>query len=283
MLVAKTSLALSVLTLFLASQTVKVDVNLINVFVTVHDEAGKPVAGLTRDDFVVYDDDQPQAISVFEKDEAVHSSIAVLMDTSGSMVDILPFMNRGVRDFAQTILHPDEYYVMTFGTSVRMIHRSPQTVVHLDQVLKELKPYGTSVLFDAMQYGMDRVQTSENQRKALVVFTDGYDNGSKLNYGRVARDAQASGALLYFVAIGSKILVDTQTLESLASVSGGRTFYVPKSDSVSPYLARIRDELSRQYYLGYYTGRRSGLHHIRVETPNQKGLTLHARTAYWGG
>src|SRR5687767_9256388 len=82
-----------------AQQTLKVDVNLVNVFATVKDDRGNFVANLNRDDFRIYEDDQPQDIQVFEKQNEVDSSIGMLMDTSGSMVDILPFMKRGIRDF----------------------------------------------------------------------------------------------------------------------------------------------------------------------------------------
>jgi Ca-activated chloride channel homolog len=266
-----------------SQQTLKVDVDLVNVFVTVKDANGEFVTGLTEDDFVIYDDAEPQKIAVFDKDSAVRSAIGVLLDTSGSVVGILPYETRGIRDFAKSIFFPDEYFVITFGTSVRLIHRSPETPQHLDQVLLGLRPYGTSVLFDAMLYGMDRVNASDNERKALVVFTDGNDNGSNIEFGRVAQESQISGVLLYFVAIGSPVLVDKHTVESLAGNSGGRVFYVPKAESVVPYLDQIRTELSRQYYLGYYIVRRPGYHRIRVDLPGRSSLTVHTRDGYLVG
>jgi Ca-activated chloride channel family protein len=267
----------------LAQQTLKVDVDLVNVFVTVKDAGGQFETGLTKDDFVIYDDGEPQKIAVFEKDNAVRSAIGVLLDTSGSVVDILPYETRGLRDFARSISYPDEYLVITFGTNVRLIHRSPETFQHLDQVLLGLRPFGTSVLFDAMLYGIDRVNASDNERKALVVFTDGNDNGSNIEFGRVAQESQMSGVLLYFVAIGSPVLVDKHTVESLAGNSGGRVFYVPKAESVVPYLDEIRTELSRQYYLAYYITRRPGYHRIRVDLPGRSNLSLHTRDGYLVG
>src|SRR5262245_48472528 len=83
----------------LAGQNLKVDVNLVNIFATVKDDRGNFVTGLTKEDFRIYDDDQPQDIQIFEKQQKVDSTIGILMDTSGSMVDILPFMKRGIRDF----------------------------------------------------------------------------------------------------------------------------------------------------------------------------------------
>ena len=263
-----------------AQQTLKVDVDLVNVFITAQSDRGEFVTDLKRDDFAVYDDGQPQQISIFEKEHEVRSAIAILLDTSGSSIDILPYERRGLLEFAKTIAHPDEYYVITFGTSVRLVHRSPEPNIHLQQVLQGLKASGTSVLFDAILFGMDKVNGSDNERKALVVFTDGSDNGSNIEYGRIVREAQLSGVLLYFVAIGSPVLVDRHTVDSLSNESGGRVFYVPKSDQVLPYLDKIRVELAQQYYIGYYITRKPGYHHIKVDLPGRRDIRLRTKAGY---
>src|SRR5262245_47263727 len=85
------------------AQTLKVDVNLISIFATVKDSQGNFVTNLSKDDFRVYEDGQLQDIQIFEKLEKVDSSVGVLMDTSGSMVDILPYMKRGIRDFTRVL------------------------------------------------------------------------------------------------------------------------------------------------------------------------------------
>src|SRR5262245_23256053 len=84
-------------------QTLKVDVNLVNIFDTVKDKQGNFVTDLKKDDFRIYEDDQPQEIQIFEKQDKVDSSIGFLMDTSGSMVDIMPYMKRGIRDFTRVL------------------------------------------------------------------------------------------------------------------------------------------------------------------------------------
>src|SRR5215468_2011270 len=158
-----------------AQQTLKVNVDLVNVFITAQNERGEFVNDLRKDDFVVYDDGEAQQISIFEKERDVRSAIGILLDTSGSTVDILPYERRGLIEFAKTIVHPDQFYVVTFGTNVRLIHRSPETTAHLEQALQGIRAFGTSLFFDAMLYGMDKVNASDNERKALVVFTDGSD------------------------------------------------------------------------------------------------------------
>ena len=114
------------------------------------------------------------------------------------------------------------------------------------------------------------------------MFTDGNDNGSVMTHGRIVAEAQRTAVLLYFVAIGSPILVDSHTLENLAGVSGGKTFYVPRKDSAAGVLEDIRRELAQQYYLGYYVPRKSGFHRIRVEIPGSN-FKIRARTGYSGG
>lgn len=265
-----------------AQQTLKVDVNLVNVFATVKDDRGNFVANLNRDDFRIYEDDQPQDIQVFEQQNHVDSSIGMLMDTSGSMVDILPFMKRGIRDFTRALPKGDEFFIASFGTDVKLLHTSSQSQKHLEETLAPLRAYGTSSMYNALSYAIDKVDRSERPRKALIVFSDGNDNGSTISHGRVVQEVQGSAVLLYFVAIGSPILVDSHTLDSLADISGGRTLYVGKQDqAVSPVLDQIRTELSQQYYLGYYTPRQPGFHRIRVEVPG-RNLKIRAKTGYSG-
>ena len=260
-------------------QTLKVEVNLVNIFATVKDDQGRFVQNLTKDDFRIYEDDQPQNVEVFEKQDKVESSIGMLMDTSGSMVDIIPFMRRGVKDFTRSLPKGDEFFVVSFGAKVNLIHNSSQPQKHLEDSLTALRAWGTSTLYDALLYSLMRLEKSQRPRKALIVFTDGNDNGSNVSYGRVVSEAQSSAALIYFVAIGSPILIDSHTLEPLADLAGGRTLYVSKQEAVSPVLDQIRTELSQQYYLGYYVPRRQGFHRLRVETPG-RNLKIRAKTGY---
>jgi hypothetical protein len=76
-------------------------------------------------------------------------------------------------------------------------------------------------------------------------------------------------------------LIDSHTLEPLSDLSGGRTLYVSKQESVSPVLDQIRTELAQQYYLGYYAPRREGFHRLRVEVPG-RSLRIRSKTGYSG-
>jgi Ca-activated chloride channel family protein len=264
-----------------AQQTLKVDVNLVNVFATIKDQQGNFVTNLTKDDFRVYEDDKLQDVQIFEKQDKVDSAIGMLMDTSGSMVDIMPFMKRGIRDFTRVLPKLDEFFVVSFGTSVRLIHTSSQPQKHLEDGLIPLRAFGTSAFYDGLLFSMQKLERSEKPRKALIVFTDGEDNGSTVSYGKIVSEVQSSAILLYFIAIGSPILVDSHTLEPLSELSGGRTLYVPKQDAVLPVLDQIRAELAQQYYLAYYVERKPGFHKLRVEVPG-RNVKIRAKTGYSG-
>ena len=270
-----------VLPIAFAGQTLKVDVNLVNVFATVKDDRGNFITNLSKEDFRVYEDDQLQDVQVFEKQDKVESSIGILMDNSGSMIDIMPYMKRGVRDFARALPKGDNYFLVSFGTNVRLLHTSSQAQKHLEDSLASMRAWGTSALYDGLLYSMERVEKSDRPRKAIIAFTDGEDNGSNVSHSRVVQEIQESAILLYFVAIGSPILVDSHTLESLSDISGGRTLYVPKQDTIASVLDQIRTELGKQYYLGYYAPRRSGFHRIRVEVPGHE-VKIRAKTGYSG-
>jgi len=261
------------------SQTLKVDVNLVNIFATVKDPQGNFVTNLTKDDFLVYEDDQPQDVQIFERQNKVDSSIGLLMDTSGSMVDIMPFMTRGIREFTRALPKTDDYFVVSFGTNVRLVHTSSQPQKDLEVALTKVRAFGTSSLYDGLLYSMERLERSDRPRKALIVFTDGDDNASNVSHGQVVEEVQSSAVLLYFIAIGSPVLVDSHTLEPLSDLSGGRTLYISKQETVSTVMEQIRTELSQQYYLAYYVSKRPGSHRLRVEVPG-RSLRVRAKTGY---
>jgi hypothetical protein len=156
---------------------------------------------------------------------------------------------------------------MTFGLRAQVIQDIRQPVAKLEAAFKTITASGTSVFFDAMIQGMAKVSRSDQQRKALIVFSDGNDNGSKSGFGDVSHAAQRTNVLLYFVPIGAKRLIDQYTVESLAKLTGGQVLYLEKTDSIRPIIESIRTDLAKQYYLGYYAARRPGIHRIRVEIP----------------
>jgi len=262
-----------------AQQPLRVDVDLVNVVLTVQDASGRFVSDLNEGDFRVYEDGVEQKIAVFEKED-VGSAVGLLLDNSLSMVDILPAMKAGILDFADHTKSFEELFVMTFGTRVRTLHEVKQPLSQLQTSLKTLGVQGTSVLFDALVEALKKVAGRESERKALLVFTDGIDTASKLGFRDVLLESQKAGALLYFIPIGSRVLIDEHTIDSLAKETGGRVIYLRKNEPIRPAMEAIRQELARQYYIGYYASRKPGFHSIRVEAPGRQ-FRIRAKNGYY--
>jgi Ca-activated chloride channel homolog len=262
-----------------SQQPLRVDVDLVNVVLTIQDPAGRFVTDLKESDFKVYEDGVEQKISIFEK-ENVGSAVGLLLDNSLSMVDLMPMMKTGIQDFADHNKSFEELFVMTFGTRVRILHDVRDPIPQLQSNLKTLGVQGTSVLFDALVEGLRKVGAREPERKALLVFTDGVDTASKSGFKDVLLQAQKAGALLYFLPIGSRILIDEHTIDSLAKETGGRVVYLRKDEPIRPAMEGIRQELARQYYIGYYTSRKPGFHSIRVEVPG-RDVRIRAKSGYY--
>ncbi|HZI50619.1 MAG TPA: VWA domain-containing protein [Terriglobia bacterium] len=261
-----------------SQKSLSIDVDLVNVLITVQDPAGRFVTNLNQSDFRVYEDGVEQKLAVFDKED-VDTTVGVLLDNSLSMVDILPMMKTGLLDFAEKTKSLDELFVVTFGTRIRTIHEPPDSLSDLQSNVKLLGAQGTSVLFDALVEGLRKVGGREPERKALLVFTDGVDTGSKAGFKDVLLEAQKAGALIYFIPIGSRVLIDEHTIDSLAKETGGRAIYLRRNEPIRPAMETIRQELARQYYIGYYTSRKPGYHSIRVEVPG-RDVRIRAKTGY---
>jgi VWFA-related protein len=265
-----------------AQTTLRVDVDLVSIFLTVHNKDGTFATGLRAADFRVFEDGVEQQISVFETDDQVDSAIGILLDSSLSVVDILPMMKTGIVDFARRYDRFRDVFVITFGNRVRFLHDYGEPVSQLRDELDRLKPFGSSLLYEALITAMTEMRRSPLDRRALIVFTDGFDNGSKSNYRDVLLEAQQSGVLLYFIPIGGRALLDENTIDALARETGGRAIYLAKSERVLPAMENILEELSRQYYIGYHATPRKGFHQIRLEIPG-RDLRIRAKTGYYGG
>ena len=259
--------------------TLRVDVNLVSIFATVQDEYGNFVTDLAEDDFRLFEDDRQLPIEIFDKRDDLGTSVGVLIDNSGSSADVLGSIRSGVEEFALGLSSEDETFVMSFAIEAEVVHDFYQDRRQLPVALARLRSWGTSVFYDALYSGISTVSEGSNERKALIVLSDGNDNRSKTSYTTVVRSAQSNMALLYFVAIGAPILIDMHTLEGLASMTGGSVIRIEREAPVAGALRKINRELRNQYYLGYHASPDKGYHSIRVEVPG-RNLKIRARDGY---
>jgi len=242
--------------------TLKVDVKLVNVFVTVTDEHGTPAAGLSKDNFQVFEDDALQKVSVFDKESELPLSIVLDIDTSLSTRRLLPLELNSARRFAQAILRPvDGLSLYGFSEVVDEVIPFTSDLKAIDRGIDHLRLGAATALYDAIYVGAEALEQRQG-RKVMVVITDGGDTVSKMDYQEAVRAAQISEAIVYsiiVVPIEASAGRDTggeHALIQLSEDTGGKYFYATTLPQLDQAFRTISDELRTQYLLAYYPARR---------------------------
>ena len=242
--------------------TFKVEVKLVNVFVTVTDQNGAPVGGLQKENFQLLEDDHPQKIAVFTKESALPLSIVLDVDTSLSTRKDLPLELNSARRFAHAILRPvDALAVYGFSEVVDEAVPFTSDLKAIDRGLEHLPLGSATALYDAIYVGSEALEKRQG-RKVLVVITDGGDTVSKTDYQDALRAAQISEAIVYsiiVVPIEASAGRDTggeHALIQLSADTGGKYFYATTVPQLEQAFQKISDELRTQYLLAYYPTQR---------------------------
>lgn len=162
---------------------IKVDVNLVLVPVTVTDDMGRIVSGLRRDNFNIYDDQQPQPIMSFTNEDAA-CSVGLVFDTSGSMRNKMDKARLAARAFWEASNPEDEAFLVTFSNRPELRAGFTRDFAKIQSALLFAAPKGTTALIDAVHLAMQHLKSAHNSRKALLVISDGGDNNSRYSKAR---------------------------------------------------------------------------------------------------
>jgi Ca-activated chloride channel family protein len=239
--------------------TLKVDVKLVNVYVTVTDAHGSPVAGLKKTDFRVLEDGHEQKISVFDKESALPLSIALAIDTSLSTRHDLPLEQASAKRFAHIILRPVDA-LSVFGFS-ETVSQSPfgytSDLKRVEEGIDHIRLGAATALFDAV-YLASRSLDRRQGRKVMVLITDGGDTISKIDYKEAARAAEEAEALVYSIIVvpiensAGRETGGEHALIQLSEDTGGKYYYATSMSQLDDAFRQISDELRTQYLLAYY-------------------------------
>ena len=241
---------------------IKVDVKLVNVFVTVTDERGAPVANLNKDNFQLFEDGRLQKISIFDKESELPLSIVLDIDTSLSTRKDLPLELNSARRFAHAILRPvDGLSLYEFSEIVDQVVPFTADLKVIDRGIQSLHPGAATALYDAVYLGSEALVDRQG-RKVMVVITDGGDTISKMDYREALRAAQQAEAIVYsiiVVPIEASAGRDTggeHALIQLSEDTGGKYYYATSIAQLDQAFRSISDELRTQYLLAYYPSQR---------------------------
>jgi Ca-activated chloride channel family protein len=257
--------------------TLKVDVKLVNVFVTVTDSRGGPVASLQKENFRLKEDGKEQRIAVFSRESALPLSIILAIDTSLSTKKDLPLEQAAAHKFAHTILRPqDGLALYKFSEEVTQVVPFTSDLARIDAGIDRLRNGSATALFDVIFLGSQALSAREG-RKVMVAVTDGGDTISQVNYKQALRAAQESEAIIYsviIVPIEASAGRDTGGEHALIQFSedtGGKYYYASSLAQLDEAFRRISDELRMQYLLAYYPSQRyseSDFRRVQVELTN---------------
>ena len=243
--------------------TLKVDVKLVNVYVTVTDPHGAPVGGLTKDNFVVQEDGREQKISVFDKESALPLSIALAIDTSLSTRHDLPLEQASAKRFARAILRPvDALSVFGFSETVLQSTSYTADLRRIEEGIDHIRLGAATALFDAV-YLASRSLDRRQGRKVMVLITDGGDTISKVDYKEAVRAAEEAEALVYSIIVvpiensAGRETGGEHALIQLSEDTGGKYYYATSMAQLDDAFRQISDELRTQYLLAYYPSQRT--------------------------
>jgi len=228
-----------------------VNVDAVQVTVTVSDGHGRFIRGIPRSAFHVSEDGRPQAITHFDSED-VALDLIVAIDISGSMTPAMVKLKKAVKEFLGSVPAHDQVTLLGFNDSVFTLTRKSTDRAERVKAVDRLAPWGSTALYDVVLRGIEMLGRQAG-RKALVVFTDGEDQGSHATIADVERRLQSSDVTLYMIGQGRGVTVQylRTVMERLSTPTGGRALFTDSIDALHAAFADLLDELSNQYLLGY--------------------------------
>jgi Ca-activated chloride channel homolog len=266
----------------------KVGVETVFVKVSVTDPLNRYVTGLEKDHFKVYEDNIEQEITNFSQ-ESAPVSVGLIFDVSHSMQEnnnIKKAKNAMVR-FLKTGNPDDEYFLVTFNENAKLVQTFTGQAGELQSEIAFQKPGGSTAIYDAVYMALDQIKKGKNEKKALILITDGEDNSSRYSPAEVREFAKESDVQIYGIGEEGNLGYGRNEIQRIVSMTGGRVFYPNNFNELDYYIDMIHAELRNQYLLAYMPINKTHdgkWRHIRVKLdapPGLPKLIIHAKEGYY--
>ncbi len=272
--------------------TFKVDVKLVNVFVSVQDQNGAPVSSLNKEDFGLFEDGHPEKIALFSRESELPLSIVLGIDASLSTRKDLKLELDSARRFARSIVRPqDGLSLYEFSEVVDELVPFTADLKRIDQGIGHVQTGAATALYDAIYLASQALEKRQG-RKVMVVITDGGDTMSKTNYQEAVRAAEEAEAIIYSIIVvpieadAGRDIGGEHALIEISRTTGGKHYYATTVAGLDKAFQQISDELRTQYLLAYYPSRHvtdSDFRRlqIRVVSESDKNLRARYRAGYY--
>ncbi len=272
--------------------TFRATVDLVHFGVSVLDRQGKPITGLTKDDFEIVEAGKKQSVQYFiagTPEEAPPLHIGLLLDTSGSMADDIRDAGSAAVKFVNTLDQASDVTLVDFDTEVRVARFNPQDYPRLVERIRARRPDGWTALYDAIGVYLNGAQSQDGQ-KVLVLYTDGGDTRSSLTFHDMLDLCKASDVTVYSIGYiehqGSNRMQQRSEMERVAQLTGGQAYFPGVAKDLGGVFEKIRQELGARYSLGYLSSdsRADGAWRsveIKLLRKDLKGVRLRTRSGYF--
>lgn len=270
--------------------TIRAEVSLVNVLFTAVDKQGHVVRDLKAGDFQVFEDRKPQKIDYFSdltQAANVPLTIALLIDTSGSVKTKLEYEKRTAAEFFTKVLrkNKDLAMIIQFDSEVNLVQDFTDDTDRLISALDTLRAGNDTSLYDAVFLAVDEKLKYEAGRKVIVAITDGEDTASKIDRDEAIETAQKNDVLIYGIGVQSQgFAVNFGVLKKFAEETGG-SFFSPRArlSEIQEAFQAISRELQGQYSLAYRsTNQKKDGSFRKIEIRcKRKGVKIRTRRGYY--
>jgi VWFA-related protein len=274
------------------------DVQVVNLLATVRNRKSEILRDLGRDDFQILENGRPQIIKYFTRETDLPLTIGLLVDTSVSQTGVLDAERGASLRFLDQVLreNKDHVFIMQFDLAVQV--RQPLTASRRDlseslafvdtPTRNQLRSQygGGTLLFDTVVESSQETMKKQKGRKALIILSDGGENGSDATLSGAIDAAERAETLIYTILFSDGSFgADRGIMQRLAKETGGGYFEVSKKLTIDQVYALIQDDLRSQYSIGYVSDRPAAISEFRKVqlTLKRPGLVVQSRDRYWAG
>ncbi len=275
-----------------ARNTIKVNVNLVNVLVSVLDEKNRPAPDLPIEAFKVFEEGVEQKIDIFESETKQPLDLALMVDASLSARKEIVFEREAASHFIKQVLRPeDRLGVFYFDEQVVQLAPYSDNISKLQDAVNRIPEGAGTSIYDAVLLGSNSLdKRGSDRRRVIILITDGGETTSRADFDATRRAAVRSGILLYTIIIrpvkneNGRNTAGEHALQTITEMTGGAMFFPDSGQDLGAIFDRIDRELRTQYRLAYYPNPRGAANSYRtIEVKVLPGYTARHRTTYLSG
>jgi Ca-activated chloride channel family protein len=272
--------------------TIRSEVDMVLVNVTVTDDWNRIVTGLDKENFSILEGNELQQVKAFSSEDAP-LSLGIIFDMSGSMSDKIEKAREAVVEFMKTANPQDEFFMITFNDRPELRADFTKSVDDVQGKLVYTMPKGRTALLDAIYMGLSKMKDARNTKKALLIISDGGDNHSRYTEREIKSMVKEADVQIYSIGIFTTGATQPEEvsgpglLTEISDVTGGRMFTLNNANELADVATKIGIELRNQYVLGYRPSNKAKDGHwrkIKVKLIPPKGLphlNVYSKTGYY--